>query len=381
MSRIRSITKYSINDAIKTEEFNTDTVFIIANEIINSKGKVVRSYTVFESFNMFEKYRNKYPNCHEILVDHKNNAIDNSGRLVFDFDIKNDDDGNRIAPKDKTFKRQVENTIHYIINKYLINVDIEKIGFVWSSCDNSKKVSKHLTVKNLWLDNWAHLSKIFYKLFIKRWDKKYDWLKGKDIVDCQIIKKNTSLRMVGSCKIGGNILALDNDQFSFRDSLIRLYNYEDKKNEQKITKANFKDFKQYKDIDNNNIKEIDMVIYNDLKNTIVKKSNNNISNNNKGSLKPEIYNAIAEYCKNKFCNTFKFGKINGNFINLIRVKKSKCFISDKLHENENAYLQIYNGIYGILDIKYGCHRGCTYNDNKTVSLFILNSKTLEIIDS
>lgn len=59
-------------------------------------------------------------------------------------------------------------------------------------------------------------------------------------------------------------------------------------------------------------------------------------------------------------NIFRVNKINGNIIQLTRLKPAKCLLSDKIHEKENAYL-----IINQLDIDqehceiiFGCYRQC-----------------------
>jgi hypothetical protein len=63
---------YSLNDAINCE-METTNVFIIANERKKKDGGIGRYYTIFPSYKSFTKRRDKYLNCHELLVDHKNN--------------------------------------------------------------------------------------------------------------------------------------------------------------------------------------------------------------------------------------------------------------------------------------------------------------------
>jgi hypothetical protein len=51
------------------------------------------------------------------------------------------------------------------------------------------------------------------------------------------------------------------------------------------------------------------------------------------------------------------GKINGKVLSLLRIKASKCLISGRLHEQENAYIIINKGDYDY-SVNFGCYRKC-----------------------
>nr|URM62083.1 DNA primase small subunit [Mimivirus sp.] len=222
---------YKLDDAINSK-INSNTVFILANERIAKDGNIGRYYVVFPSFKLFLKNREKYPNCHEIFVNHINNKIDQAGRLVFDFDIKYEQ--NIKIPKN--FKQQIQDTIYNVVTNYYNHVNPEILEFVWSSSQNPKKLSKHLTVKNMYFDNWIIMSKIFYKLFCSEWDRKYLWISSSKLIDFQIVRNKASLRMVGSTKIDGTPLVFDDNIYSLSDSLIRIYLKNQRDKEQLITK-------------------------------------------------------------------------------------------------------------------------------------------------
>ena len=183
---------FTINDAINSENIGSN-VFIIANETTKKDGSIGRVFSVFTNYTLFLKNREKYKHCHELFIDHKNNKPNIAGRLVFDFDIKYHK--NLVIPS--CFKKQIKDTIIKVINKFYENVDINILEFIWSSCANTKKLSKHLTVKNIYFENWIPMSKIFYQLFCLTWDKCYDWIRSDKLIDLQIVKKNASLRMIG----------------------------------------------------------------------------------------------------------------------------------------------------------------------------------------
>lgn len=346
---VTNIKYFSIEDAIKAP-INSRTVFIIANERITKTGHIGRYYTIFPTFKEFLKNREKYKHCHEILVDHNNNKPNPSGRLVFDFDIKTNDEENSLKNEivvPKNFKKQIENIIIDVIESYFNGVDVNKIEFIWSTSQNPKKISKHLTVKNLYFDDWINMSKIFYQLFCILWDNTYLWIKSDKLIDFQIVRNRGSLRMVGSSKIGGNPLIFDNENHKLTDSLIRIYFKKQKEEEQLITKNNI------------NKSVFDNVLCQDITEISgqiselsfkPKKIENPVYKNEIYEKAYEIYNTINH-------GVFKMGKINGTILSLIRIKANKCLLSGKLHEQENAFLVIIKRDHEY-SVRFGCYRFC-----------------------
>lgn len=333
---------YSVNDAINST-VDTKTVFIIANERIKKDGDIGRYYTVFPTFKDFLDNRDKYPHCHEYLVDHKNNKINPAGRLVFDFDIKDMDS----VPDD--FTRQIEKTVEKVIKNHFKNVDVELFEYVWSTSPNLEKFSKHLTVKNLYFDNWIRMSQIFYKFFCAIWKKKYYWISSDKLIDFQVVRKHASLRMVGSSKINGNVLTFDSDNYSLMDSLIRIYFRNQKEKEQLVTKDNIIDQEIFSDKDRDFDGDFEFV--------------NSVSLNMKNveQLDPvylsKVYKSAFKLFSKLQPNIFSMGKINGNKLNLIRLHPHSCLLSKKYHENENAYITIIDDetVYSVF---FGCYRKC-----------------------
>src|SRR5437016_6289482 len=151
------MTYYSLEEAVECDMAGKH-VFILCNERVRKSGGIGRYYVVFLTFKDFLKDRESYPHCHEILVDHKNNVPDPAGRLVFDFDIA---DKNSVPTN---FTKQIEKTIRRVTQKYFTaDIDINRFEYVWSTSPNESKFSKHLTVKNMYFDNWIELSKLFYE--------------------------------------------------------------------------------------------------------------------------------------------------------------------------------------------------------------------------
>ena len=346
-------TVYNIDDAINFET-DRETIFIIANEKEKKDNTTGRYYTVFVNFPTFIKHRNKFDHCHELLIDHVNSKPNKAGRLVFDFDIKyNDVDKKQIPEK---FKKKIEATVYIVIDKYYKNIDTNLLIFVWSSCENKNKFSKHLTVKNLCFNNWIEMSKTFYQLFCLIWDENPEnsWILSNHLIDFQIVRKNASLRMVGSRKIGGNYLIFDDDNHSLEDSLIRLYRPKDIIAEQIITSKNIKN--NVEKILCQNIVEI-MPIYH-KKHINIKKDNTF----KKTTYDDTIYNLAYEICNELCPYVYKIGKIDGNLLMLRRIKKYKCILSNKLHEHENSYL-IIKKIRDSINVYYGCYRKCSEIQN------------------
>jgi len=341
---------FNIEDAINST-INSNNVFIIANERLKKDESIGRQYTVFLNFMDFLKNRSKYKHCHEIIVDHINNQPNLAGRLVFDFDIKYDE---KITIP-SNFKKQVQNTIIRTSKNFYININTSILQFVWSTSENPNKLSKHLTVKNIYFEDWITMTKIFYQLFCYMWDKHYGWIHSNKLIDFQIVRKHASLRMVGSSKIGGNILNYDDDGFCLSDSLIRIYLEKDKENEQLITN------------DNINISKQEKILYINISNDI---KSTNISNTQTKIIEPnyniQVYEKAFELC-NIFCpGVFKMGKINGNRLDISRIKKNKCIMSEKVHDNENAFL-IISKVGLLYVIRFGCYRYCN-KENKTYCL-------------
>lgn len=346
---IRSTKYYSIDEAIKSP-IKSNKVFIIANEHLTKTKKIGRYFTVFPSFKNFLKHRDEYPHCHELIIDHNNNKLDPSGRLVFDFDIKFDAFDFKIT--DATLKLQIEHIIFDVIETYFVDVNPHIIEYIWSSSENNTKISKHLTIKNFFFDDWITLSKIFYELFSILWDEKYTWISAANLVDAQIIKKRTSLRMVGSCKIGGSVMILDNPCHKFTDSLIRIY---DKSidTEQKITIKNISKY----------------VFKNVLSKNKILKSKKNTMNTFKEINSPytkEIYIKAFELCNIIIKDVFKMHKSNGKILNLTRLRPYKCLLSGIVHDHENAFCIIYDNDPNFYNILYGCYRFCYIKKTKYI---------------
>jgi hypothetical protein len=351
---------FKLSDAISADMPKGGSVFIIGNDRVTNSGKIGRYFTVFPNYRTFEKYREKFPNSHELLVDHCSNEPDLSGRLVFDFDIPLE-----ITVPEK-FTSQIEKVIKIVLEKYYDDIDLDLLVYVWSTSKNPKKFSKHLTVKNLCFDHWVSMSKIFYRLLSIEWNKKYKWIAAESLVDFQIVRNNASLRMTGSSKINGYELVLDNPDHTLQDSLIRTYRRAVKETEQIVTKKNILDGVLDKIL---NIKDPDCHSF-DSDSDSNCKSGHKKKHIVSEAVFPEIVYQKAFELVNSFSpNVFSLGKINGSLVSLLRHQDkrgaSRCLMSGKVHEHDNAYV-IISLSEGYYNVYYGCHRKCSKYNTKYI---------------
>lgn len=359
-------TKYfNLDDAIKSNILSR-TAFIIANERMTSKNAIGRYFTVFPSFTCFLERRHLYPHCHELFVDHKKSKANKGGRLVFDFDIKD-----IIVPEN--FKEMIESTIEKVIDKHFNKVDKSKFIYVWSTSLNKIKFSKHLTVKNLYFDDWIQMSKIFYKLFYNEWkDCGYDWINPDKLVDFQIIRNRASLRMAYSSKIGGNPLVLDNPLHHFVDSLIRIYFKNHRDSEQTIKFTNLSD----NIIEEEKQFEIEQEYYA----TKFFVSSKSFKEKSAPTFDKKYYDNAFKLLteimsKSEKKPVFRPSEINGSIIRILRLRPARCLLSNACHEAENAFLLItFDGFQHA--VRYGCFRYCSKIKTKKIGYVTEDSYTI-----
>ncbi len=348
---------YSLSNAINAD-INAEYPFIIAHERKKKSGLIGRCYILFESFEQFIKNRDKYPHAHEILCMHKNISSNpkctnengySHGRLVFDFDIESKYNGLEYVPDD--FHQNVESMIILIIEKYYLDIDILKLKFVWSSCINPKKFSSHLTVKNFCFENWITMMKKFYEIMSIEWNHTYNWISADKLFDHQIIRNNATLRMVNSCKIGGNMLTLNNPKDKFNDSLIRIYIPKKYSKEQIIKHSDHNWDVICKVICDNVVIPTKQIFFDKhiLRNTL---SVDPVYNS-------EIYDLAFELIQKIKPNVFKKGRVRGKYLSLLRIKPAECILSNKVHEKENGFLYIKEHYDLEYIVEFGCFRKCS----------------------
>ena len=315
-----------------------------------------RKYIVFENIEHYIKNMNQYKNLHEIMYQGNNAMNKLGGKLIFDFDFKIKHCINTYL--EPTFEEDIQNCIIDVIKKYYLDINLDKIEFVWLSCKNSKKFSKHLIVKGFYLcEDWSSQLALFYILFKHEAElsHNFDYIVGEELVDYQIARTNGTMRMPLNSKIGGNILTFDHPKYNIYDGLIKLYKPEDIRNEQYISYSdyNLDEMSKVKD----SIKHIGKKEYIDdveIKDDEMKK----------------IYDVFSKY---EFSKNFKFGDKTNNIINLIRKKPCECPISNRIHESDNAFLLLIKD-----KILFYCRRGCITSGNK--KFIVLNDVKTEKID-
>jgi hypothetical protein len=254
------------------------------------------------------------------------------------------------------------------------------IKFIWSSSQNNKKLSKHLTVKNVYFENWIEMSKLFYQLFSHIWNETYNWITSDKLIDFQIIKKHTSLRMVGSSKINGSVLTLDNNFYKFIDSLIRIPNNPDA---QILTIENHRltNIVNTIKLSESSVKNMlsgDLNSVLNIKDTIIHKLNNNTVVSIKPAYNEKIYKVAFKMINSIQKNVFKMGKINGEYMTLLRMVKANCIVSDRIHESENSFMHIVlkNNMYHVY---FGCYRHCSNKSTIDLGTFHYENEKWKII--
>lgn len=339
---------FSLEEAINFKHQKLSPIpFIIAHERLKRDKTVGRCFYVFPSFNIFLEKRDEYPHAHEILASHHYCKEREDGRLVFDFDISMKEVEN-IEKFKKRFKKEVEIIIWSVIEENYKGIDLEKIEFVWSSSKKKDKMSKHLTIKNFCFKNWLIGSKLFYQLFKEKWMELLEnWIPVDKVLDCQIIRKNGTLRMVGCKKINGKRLKLDDDSHGFLDSLIRPYKRKTIESEQYIGSKNLIDSLKSK--------------YLKLKNPTTSNLTFVVKVNGLCNLPPiysnEVYEKAYQIIQKKMPNVFKVRKLVHNRLELLREIPAKCLLSNHVHENENAYILILKKNDNYV-FRFGCYRKC-----------------------
>lgn len=317
---------YQLQDAQNAIVEDPDSCYIISHEYVRKDGGIGRHYYTFTSFHSFLRHRDYFPHCHEIMARHSRASEDTSGRLVFDFDL---------PPHVEGIRRAVEIVIADTLHHYYEDLDLEKIDYVWSQSPSDTKTSLHLTVRGLYFDDWIGHSQVFYSLFSRLWDATEPPIPAEELIDTAVVRHHGSLRMVGSCKIGGSYLTLLGDH-ALLDSLIWLpekYRGE----EQTVTSAN--------------LGPIASVLYSQKSEESGRSKK--LSQRPGQKLEGQSLEAFALYEKTGD-SQYVADSVRGDIIRLRRVSAGPCLISGKHHDSENAYLRIREGG----DVYFCCWRKC-----------------------
>jgi hypothetical protein len=336
---------YTLDNALSRAHMYNSAFYIAyeINEIYIIDGeekKRTREYYVFEDVHQFVRMMDDFPHSHEIVIDKcdYNKMTTMKGRLIFDFDLKERlYKGNYVSP---TFEHDMEKCIMRTFDEYY-RIDISILEFIWLDCENPKKFSKHLVVKNAFFShNWVTQMKQFYKLLIKIISNSeyFNYCDIRDIIDEQVAKTNTTLRMPLCKKIGGNILTFRDNKYSFFDGLIDLHLENDMDNEQHISTSNVK---------------IEKIEEEDKVKKKVKHTTEDFDD--------EMVSNIMKLFKPFNNDTFDYYSIAGNIVNLIRLKAAPCLLSGINHDNENAFI-----LADKEGVKFFCRRGCKHNNRKHI---------------
>lgn len=308
-----------------------------------------RDFIVFKNISNYIENMKKFPYSHELILESNNSMIGTSGRLVFDFDFKKKHYNNNFV--NDTFESDIEDLIKIVIDKYYININLEKLIFVWLTSQNKDKYSKHLIVKNFYfIDDWVKQLKIFYIIFIYESKKicKFTYIKDEEIIDTQLARKNASLRMPYNKKYEKENQLIFDKNYSFIDGLIKIYDINELAKEQiiSIEEQNIKQMKKISEC--NKILEIKETLENDIK----------LINNYEAEF---MYNKYLQYNESfNYDQYYKYIGFENNIVILKRIKSGKCLICNREHDSENAYLIKYND-----KIYFKCRR----NNNGKILLY------------
>lgn len=295
--------------------------------IVSWFGSLYVRFIRFDNFEHFLNNKNRYGSLHEIVhYADQNKPIGSffnrkDGRLCFDFDMAMDEQLFDI----KKWTNDIETTIKKVSSKIYHRIDPDMLLFVWSRSQNPNKISMHLTVKNLYFADWIPMSRQFYNEFELEWNDNHHYIGTDSFLDKQIIRKNASLRFVGSTKRDGTGL-LELIKYEFVDSLIRPPHLCGTNGEQSVM--------------------YEQLVY-PFENTKSKRS--------KLFTMTDRTNRTFDVNDLPFMNAFKIhDKIIEGFViiyNLRRKIPSECIVCHRVHEHDNAFIKIENGT-----TTYHCYR-------------------------
>ena len=219
---------YYLEDALNKSNGNG---YVVAEEYFNGTRNTFR-YRIYSSFADFKQEYNslKTPHFHELLKTFEeviNGGLNSGpGRLVFDIDITEKLYFNHFVHE--TFEKDFEDCIKLTFSTYYINVDINRLEFVWQSCKHDNKYSKHLTVKNALFVDFRFELPTFYKLMLHvlQQSSAFYYLPENYFgYNSKFLDTNVAhlvqFRMTGSSKIKGNPLTIVDPKYSLEDTLVR----------------------------------------------------------------------------------------------------------------------------------------------------------------
>jgi predicted DNA-binding protein len=221
--------------AFKMNTGNTNIrPFIIAHECnesyLDKDGERLtrkREYYVFHDVLHYIQHMEKYSHAHEV-VHGISEESELSGRLVFDFDIK--DRKGRKHWVDDSFEEDVDRMVRSVLEEFYMRVDVSLIQPTWLTCKHADKYSRHLVYKGVYFPTeWVKQLRVFYLLcsYIMERDDMFRYMGDgrKELIDQCIARNHATLRMPFSSKLGGNPMEIDRwkGPESFFDALIQVH--------------------------------------------------------------------------------------------------------------------------------------------------------------
>ena len=355
---------YRLAQALEHPTDDPDSMYYIAEEKQKKDGSVGRCYYTFPTASLFRKHRDMFPHCHELLVRHRDSTLDHNGRLVFDFDLPLQ------LPRD--LRGDIQSVIATTLERDYPDFSGE-YQYIWSETPNPKKTSWHLTVKGVFFRDWVKESKIFYQLFQSHWDKRYGlsdlqkekrrklgkviWPSSDELVDQQVIRKNASLRMVGSSKIGGETSHLSDPDHTLEDSLIRPW----KKAEPYMSEPE-------------QLHELIDSLPGDQglrRMTDPQKKRTLYPPRTVQKIEKILHLRALEQTQTLWQDQFQPDTVVGDHIQLRRIAPGSCPLSGKHHDSDNAYLRVTR-TGSLVHVSFCCWRRCRQMSTRGSCTFQLN---------
>lgn len=375
---------YSLEQAKKFKSKTKPYPFIIAHEcnetyLDKSTGQQVpriRKFFVFDDIESFLSSKSNFPHSHEVIFNRFTPF--QQGRLVFDFDFDTPWAGINPHFVPKNFEASIELLVIETFKRFYINVDTDRFEFVWLISDTIDKWSKHLVVKNAFFSrDWKLQSQIFYNLMLGiAHEKETFTLETSALIDTQVARSNATMRILGCTKLGRDkSLRLENKSyhddkqwdFNEYDTMVQLYRRQDMSSEQNISDINLRKTA----LDEMSDDKLLMV-----KNPYYKQScqlsNFDVEEQtayDSEALSEEKVN-FAMQCLEEYHNLkslkcpFQIRTINGAMIDLKRTNPEQCLVSGRVHDNENAYMIVYDN-----SILFYCRRGCMLRGNNYIYIY------------
>lgn len=352
---------YSNIESMRANTSPYSDPFILQWEIPQPRDGVERRYIVFDGVSEYLKFlsQNRYSTCHEVFLSSTFQINDEIfAHPCFDFDMKIDITSNiSVNPLPSNWVQMLQNDIQDILCQ-LYPSKKEKIceiltslpsNWIWMTSPNSKKISKHLTIRKIAFSTWRSQMKLLVSE-LKKLDRPY--MQG---IDDAIYRKLGSLRLplnskrheFGPPDANGisqvikysHPLQFDDINHTFVDGLVLVHNENMHTLEDGLILTMADLDEKYKSSEYYIAPQISGIDYDQISDEICNDD--------------ELYSAFQIYNK-AYKTGLKLGSIKGNYLTLIREFPGKCPISGKIHDHENAYVYQSDG-----KIYFGCHRGCT----------------------